>query len=283
MSSPSRLTRRGVLLAGAALLTGCATPTASRPQGSGTPAGVAAESPLPTPEPTPTPGAASVPVLCYHQVRDWASGDSSYTRQLLVCPPKNFRAQLDALGEAGYTTITPDAYLTHLRTGAGLPDKPVLLSFDDGKDNQALVAGPELDRRGMVGTFFVMTVVIGNAGWISATQIKDLAEAGHTIGSHTWDHHAVTSYAGEDWRTQLDGSREKLRSLSGQEVTTFAYPYGAWNAAALPHLREAGYTTAFQLQEKPLDAEEPALTLRRILANSTWSGAQTIKAVTKAP
>ena len=205
-----------------------------------------------------------------------------HSKQVLICPPANFRRQLDGLAEAGYTTISPDDYLAHLG-GASLPDNPVIISFDDGKDSQPLVAGPELVRRGMVGTFFVMTVVIGKSGWITPKQIKVLADAGHTIGSHTWDHHQVTKYSGDDWRIQFDEARATLRKHSGQAVETFAYPYGAWNPAALPHLAEAGYTTAFQLGEKPVDPGAPALTLRRVLVNSTWSGDAIVKAVRQAP
>lgn len=64
--------------------------------------------------------------------------------------------------------------------------------------------------------------------------------------------------------------------MSGQDVVDFAYPYGAWNTAILPHLTKAGYTSAYQLQEKPIDATHPELTLRRILAVSTWTGDQVV-------
>jgi hypothetical protein len=80
---------------------------------------------------------ATVPVLCYHQLRDWRSSDSSYNRTNLICPPRYFRAHLDALAEGGWTTISPDQYLAHLTTGAALPRKPVILSFDDGSAGQA--------------------------------------------------------------------------------------------------------------------------------------------------
>lgn len=294
-------TRRAFLLGGAALLAGCAqTP----PGGPGSPPAAAPTSPTPTspgassPGTPPSPGGAAstgsgatdvaaqmsrtgIPVLCYHQIRPWAAGDSAYNKRSLICPPENFRRQLDGLVEAGYTSITPDAYLAHVRTGAALPAKPVLLTFDDGKDSQPLVAAPELTRRGLTGTFFVMTVVIGNPGWITATQIRAMAGAGHTIGSHTWDHHDVRKYTDKDFDTQFVKARETLRKHSGQAVETFAYPYGAWNAAALPKLAVAGYTTAFQLQEQKVDAAAPPLTLRRTLVDSTWDGAAIVKAVAK--
>ncbi len=87
---------------------------------------------------------STVPVLCRHQLRDWQPSDTAYARRLLICPSAVFRAQLDALARAGYTTITPEHYLARLSTGAPLPVKPVLLSFDDSQASQISEGLPEL-------------------------------------------------------------------------------------------------------------------------------------------
>lgn len=285
-----RLSRRALLGAAATgLLAGCAAaPPAPAP--GGTPSSAPAPTPPPgtaVPEPstvTPVPAAtmaerATVPVLCYHQIREWAPGDSAYSRSALICPPDTFRRQLDGIAEAGWTTITPDAYLDHLTARTPLPEKPVLITFDDGKDSQPLVAAPELARRGMSGVFFVMTVVIGKAGWISERQVAELADQGHVVGSHTWDHQNVTKYGAGDWSTQFEESRATLRELSRQPVATFAYPYGAWNEAALPHLAAAGYTMAFQLADHALLPTDVPHTLQRILVDSRWDGAAAVAAL----
>ncbi len=291
------LHRRTLLLAGAAgLLAGCGNapvpppgslesasvePTPHRGAPSTPSAEPSSASPATMTPPAEMVARATVPVLCYHQIRDWTAQDSAYSKSVLICPPSNFRRQLDGLAEAGWTTITPADYLAHPEDGTALPDKPVILSFDDGKDSQPNVAAPELSRRNMRGVFFIMTVVIGKSGWISKKQIADLADQGHVVGSHTWDHHSVTDYSGDDWRIQFQDSRATLQRLSGQAVDTFAYPYGAWNPAALPHLSEAGYSTAFQLTEKPIEPGAVPLTLRRILVDSRWDGAKTVAAVTR--
>jgi peptidoglycan/xylan/chitin deacetylase (PgdA/CDA1 family) len=224
---------------------------------------------------------ATVPVLCYHQLRDWRSGDSQYNRTNLICPPRYFRAHLDALVENGWTTISPDQYLAHLATGAALPRKPVILSFDDGSAGQAKEGLRQLIKRDMTGVFFVMTVVLGKLGWMTTRDIKRLADAGMTIGSHTWDHHAVSDLSGRDWKIQLEQSRAVLRRASGQPVEHFAYPYGIVDTKAFPHLRHAGYRTAFQLEAKKLDHHAPLYTLRRSIVISTWSGAALLRHLTK--
>ncbi len=215
---------------------------------------------------------ATVPVLCWHQLRDWRPDDGSYARQLLICPPAQFRAQLDALAEDGWTTIGPDQYLAHLETGAALPDKPVILSFDDAQGTQASEGLPQLLARKMTGTFFVMTVVLDKPDWLSHDDLRRIDAAGMTVAAHTFDHHRVDRYAGTDWATQLDQPRELLERIVGKPVEHFAYPYGAWNEAAFPHLASAGYRTAFQLSDKPLDPGAPRQTLRRVLMSSTWTG-----------
>ena len=220
---------------------------------------------------------ATVPVLCYHQVRPWQASDSQYSRSSLVCPPERFAAQLDGIAEAGFTTISPAQYLAHLTAGAPLPQKPVLLTFDDGKDNQALTALPELARRGMTGTLFIMTVVLDKPGWISSDQVRALADLGMTIGSHTWDHQQLSKLPDTEWSAQLEKPRETLRRLSGQPVDTLAYPYGSWAARVLPHVAAAGYSSAYQLADQSLDVTQPLLTLRRQLAVSGWTKTQVVE------
>ncbi|MDO5628975.1 MAG: polysaccharide deacetylase family protein [Mobilicoccus sp.] len=298
MNTTGMLTRRAALglgLVGAAgLVAGCgAMETSGAPvptSGPPAPPTTPESTPPPSPTPTPTPtrasnseiiAAASVPVLCYHQVRPYESGDTEYNRQLLVIEPARYHEQIDAMKDAGFTTIDPADYEAYLTMGTPLPDKPVLLTFDDGKDNQPGAALPALIDRGMKGTWFIMTVVIGNSGWTTKEQVREMADEGIVIGSHTWDHHDVRKYAGDDFTTQFVESRATLQELSGQAVDTFAYPYGAWNTAALPPLDEAGYTTAFQLDEKPLDPDRPLLTLRRSLAVSSWSGDQVVEKLTE--
>jgi len=215
---------------------------------------------------------ARVPVLCWHQLRDWRAGDAGYARRLLICPPAVFRAQLDALSAAGYSTITADQYLAHLSTGARLPPRPVLLSFDDSQPSQISEGLPQLARRSMSATFFVMTVVLGKPGWMTRDDLRRLDAAGMNVAAHTWDHHRTDRYTPADYPVQFDQPRALLEKVLAKPVRHFAYPYGAWNSRGFAPLRAAGYATAFQLSDKAMDPRAPLHTLRRILVNSTWTG-----------
>jgi len=222
---------------------------------------------------------ATVPVLCWHQLREWRRTDGSYSRKFLICPPRNFRAQLDALAEDGWTTISPDRYLSHLTTGAVLPARPVMLSFDDSQGSQISEGLSQLRRREMTGTFFCMTVVLDKPNWMSRDDLRRLADAGMTVAAHSYDHKRADRYAGADWKLQFDGPRELLEKILRRPVEHFAYPYGAWAPNDFAHLRAAGYRTAFQLSDQKLDRAAPAYTLRRSLVDSTWTVEELLRQV----
>jgi peptidoglycan/xylan/chitin deacetylase (PgdA/CDA1 family) len=214
---------------------------------------------------------AHIPVLTYHQVRDWRPSDSPTARQLIT-PPGVFAAQMDALAHAGYATVSGTRLVDHLLTGAPLPSKPLLVTFDDGSQGQYTNALPILRRHRFVATFFVMTVALDKPRWLSRAQVRRLDRLGMTIAAHSWDHQPVPDYHGADWRIQLGRPAQELGRLVGHPVGLFAYPYGRWVRAAFPKLRQAGYVAAFQLAG-PMDPTGPQWTIRRIQVVPTWTRA----------
>jgi peptidoglycan/xylan/chitin deacetylase (PgdA/CDA1 family) len=183
-----------------------------------------------------------------------------------------FAAQMAALDRAGYTTISGTRLVDHLLTGAPLPAKPLLVSFDDASQGQYTNALPILLRRRFVATFFVVTVVLDKPHWLSRAQVRRLDRQGMTIAAHSWDHQPVPSYHGADWRTQLVRPAQELGRLAGHRVRLFAYPHGRWTRAAFPKLQRAGYVAAFQLAGL-MDPTGPQWTIRRIMVAPTWSSA----------
>lgn len=216
-------------------------------------------------------GRKQIPVLCYHQIRDWRPTDSK-TSMTYIVPPAAFAAQIKMLADSGYHTITPDQLYAYLLTGAKLPSKPILLTFDDTDLDQYTVALPEMNKYGFKGVFFIMTVSLGRPHYMSKEQVRDLSDHGHIIGSHTWDHHNVKKYAGNDWVIQIDKPTRQLEAITGKPVRYFAYPFGLWNQQGIPELKKRGFLAAFQLNEK-LDPIDPLFTIRRIIVPGTWNGA----------
>jgi peptidoglycan/xylan/chitin deacetylase (PgdA/CDA1 family) len=211
-----------------------------------------------------------VPILCYHQIRDWKVTDSKVSRTYIV-PPAAFNAQMRMLADSGYHTISPDQLFAYLTDGARLPEKPIMLSFDDTDLDQFTVAYPEMKKYNFKGTFFIMTVSLGKPHYMSKEQVRTLSDNGNYIGSHTWDHHNVKKYEGNDWVTQIDKPTKQLEQITGKQIKYFAYPFGLWNTAAFPELKKRGFVAAFQLNEKP-DKTDPLYCIRRIIVPGTWSG-----------
>lgn len=264
-------------------VTACQTPVASESGSSAEPidspvtaaANNTATAELPASEDTPIADAETiiarrqVPILCYHRIREWKASDSKAAKDYIV-PVQDFKNQMKMLADSGYHTVLPDQLYLYLTKGTPLPPKPIMLTFDDTVLEQFTIAKPEMEKYGFKGVFFIMTVSIGRPGYMSREQIKALSDAGHTIGSHTWDHHNFKKYQGEDWVTQIEKPTKTLEEITGKPIEYFAYPFGLWNAEGIPELKKRGFTAAFQLAEKR-DSQEPLYTIRRIIPSGYWS------------
>jgi peptidoglycan/xylan/chitin deacetylase (PgdA/CDA1 family) len=245
-------------------------------------AAVAAEeaNATPAPDPSTIPAAKAtdaaaiyarpqVPILCYHQIRDWTGRDSKGAKDYIV-PIAAFKAQMKMLADSGYHTILPDQLYAYLTTGAKLPTKPIMLTFDDTDLDQFTIARPELEKYGYKAVYFVMTVSLGRPHYMTKDMVKQLSDEGNLIGSHTWDHHNVKKYQGQDWVTQIDKPTKTLEDITGKKIKYFAYPFGLWNTQAFPELKQRGFVAAFSLAEKR-DQQDPLFTIRRIIASGYWS------------
>jgi peptidoglycan/xylan/chitin deacetylase (PgdA/CDA1 family) len=210
-----------------------------------------------------------VPILCYHQIRNWVSTDGKMGKDYIV-PIAEFKSQMKMLADSGYQTILPDELYNYLVYGTKLPKKPIMLTFDDTKLDQYTNALPEMKKYGFKGVFFIMTVSLGKPNYMSKAQVKELSDAGHVIGSHTYDHQNVKKYQGEDWVNQIEKPTKTLKEITGKDVKYFAYPFGLWNKEAIPELKKRGFTSAFILAEKR-DENDPLYTIRRIIASGYWN------------
>ncbi len=215
-----------------------------------------------------------VPVLCYHQIRDWKPTDSKAAKDYII-PVATFKAHMKMLADSGYQTILPDQYYDYLNNGTALPAKPIMLTFDDTEYNQHAIAAPEMKKYGFKAVYFIMTVAIGRPNYMTKTQIKELSDAGNTIGSHTWDHHNVKKYQGKDWEVQIEKPSKTLEDITGKKITDFAFPFGLWNPEAIPELKKRGIKSAYILATKR-DEQDPLYTIRRIIASGYWN-ANTLK------
>jgi peptidoglycan/xylan/chitin deacetylase (PgdA/CDA1 family) len=220
-----------------------------------------------------------IPILCYHQIRDWRPTDSRTSKDYIM-PIADFKDQMKALHDSGYHAVLPDQLYDYLVYGSPLPSKPMMLTYDDTDEDQWTIAKPEMDKYGFKGVFFIMTVSIGKNHYMSKEQIKALSDAGHVIGSHTWDHKNVKKYEAADYVTEIQKPTKLLEDITGKKIDYFAYPFGLWRPEAIPHLKEAGFRAAFQLYA-PNDPKDPLYTIRRIIVAGGMSGKHTLEVMNK--
>ncbi|WP_158085253.1 polysaccharide deacetylase family protein [Niastella vici] len=211
------------------------------------------------------PNFKEIPVLCYHNIDIKPARENE-----LRISAFHFEQQVKALYDSGYHTILPGQLYDHLTKGTPLPSKPVMLTFDDSHETHFSLAAPVLEKYAFRGVFFIMTVCIGKKNYLSAQQIKMLAERGHAVECHTYDHPPVINITAEQWEQQLDNPVKKLEAITGKRVEYFAYPFGIWNETAIIELKKRGIKAAFRLTGKK-SSTEPLYTIKRIIVPGTWS------------
>ena len=228
----------------------------------------------PTSTPIPVSERGYVPILCYHHIRDWVKSDTTEDRAYIF-PVDDFEAQLKYLKERGYVGVTAPQVYEYYANGVPLPEKPVMLSFDDNDVNQYTNAVPLLRKYGFNATFFIMTVTIGQENYMTGEQLKELDGEGFDIQPHTWDHHMVTQYeTDDDWELQVAGPKETLEELLGHETPFFAYPFGIYDSASAEKIKTYGYKAAFRLREDMDDTTDPLFSIKRYIANPFFTDEQ---------
>jgi peptidoglycan/xylan/chitin deacetylase (PgdA/CDA1 family)/glycosyltransferase involved in cell wall biosynthesis len=180
---------------------------------------------------------ARLPILMYHGIGPMRDG----TDPFLTISPQMFESQLQWLSRNGFSTISLADWVEHQRSGKALPDKPILLTFDDGYSDTAEFGFPLLQKYGFTGTLFLVTDYIGKTNaWdlhlgvseqplMTADQIRYWADLGIEMGSHTRTHPDLRTLTPELISREMKESREHLEELLGSPVTAFAYPYGYFN------------------------------------------------------
>jgi peptidoglycan/xylan/chitin deacetylase (PgdA/CDA1 family) len=198
--------------------------------------------PTPTPPPVALPDQAQVPILMYHYISELPPDADRYRRDLTVLPEK-FQAQLQYLADAGYHTITlTDLYL-HLTQGYPLPEKPVVLTFDDGYRDAYEVVFPLLLDYGFTATFFVLATPahFEAPGYMTWAQMKEMADAGMEIQAHGRDHVDLRGRSYDYLVYQVLGIREAIQYNVGRMPRFFCYPSGKHDVGVIAVLKSAGY------------------------------------------
>jgi peptidoglycan/xylan/chitin deacetylase (PgdA/CDA1 family) len=206
--------------------------------------------PIPTETPTPTATpmmidiaageTLTVPILLYHHV------DHDDTGNRYFIPVETFDAQMKWLYDHHYQAITISQLADLIRLGGKMPERPVVITFDDGDADMALNALPVLEKYDFVATSYLIVTWIDAPGYITSDEVFKLIDAGWEIGSHSMSHVDLTQNK-DSLSYEVNDSMLELSQRYGVEVKTFAYPFGMIDADVANAVANSGYTAAVGL------------------------------------
>ncbi|MBN1200364.1 MAG: polysaccharide deacetylase family protein [Anaerolineae bacterium] len=212
-----------------------------------------------------------VPILMYHYISVPPPDADRYRLDLSVTP-EHFAEQLAWLRDHDFTAITLDDLYAALTEGERLPDRPIILTFDDGYADAYEQAFPLLDQYEMVGTFFVVTDWLDEerAGYLTWEQAREMAEAGMSIQDHSRTHADLANNCDHDCLVyQILGSAQTIEVEIGQRPRFFCYPSGRYNDMAQDVLAQVGMLAAVTTEGGTLHVSDRPLELRRVRIRGT--------------
>jgi peptidoglycan/xylan/chitin deacetylase (PgdA/CDA1 family) len=208
-----------------------------------------------------------IPVLMYHSISYEKGNTARVTKE-------NFIKQMNYLKDNNYVTLTLDEAYNFLANDIPMPEKSLVLTFDDGYLDNYVDAFPILKEFGFKATIFVITGTVDkNPSYMKLEQLKEMLAHGIDIQSHTTLHENLKDLSYEKQVKTLKESKAFLEKSLNKEVDYFAYPYGAYAKETLNALKEAGYTMAFTTDGRWSDKGDGILTLDRVFI----SGAATLE------
>lgn len=187
-----------------------------------------------------TPADRGVIILEYHMINDNTDGDE----KKYSVTPAEFREQLAYLKANGYETISMRDFMLAKKGRLTLPEKPIVLTFDDGyKDNYYNML-PILEEFAMKATVYIVTNDIGKEKYLSYNELKDMQSRGVEFGSHTANHLPLTALSREKQIEEIKLSKLILEWNGLNTIYTFSYPNGAYDENLPQILKENEYLTA---------------------------------------
>ncbi len=183
-----------------------------------------------------------VPLLMYHYISPLPA-NADAIRQDLTIEPTMFARHLDRIQALGYQTVTIRSLVQHLNTGVPLPEKPIVLTFDDGYVDHYVHALPALLDRDMVGTFFIVSDFpdSGNRDYMDWSMVRIVARAGMEVESHARWHKALTNRTEAYLRDQAESSVHTFQQELGYRPRIISYPSGKFSAETIRVYRDTGY------------------------------------------
>jgi peptidoglycan/xylan/chitin deacetylase (PgdA/CDA1 family) len=163
-----------------------------------------------------------IPVLSYHEIKE-------KTDAVEIVSPSNFLEQMKYLANSNYNTITYDDYYNFVRGKANLPEKPIIIVFDDGYNSVWENAYPIMKNYGFKGVFGIITNRVGNSGYVGWVQLNTLKSEGWQIASHSENHLDMTSLSAAKRESEFANSKNSILKNTSIIPSLFIFPFNRNN------------------------------------------------------
>lgn len=228
-----------------------------------------------------------MPILMYHYLSDPPGGADRYRRDLSVSPAL-FEQHLAWLREQGYQSITLEQLHRHLVLGEPLPERPIIITFDDGYADNYANAFPLLAKYGFGGAFFVVTELAERASagmtapdgtvyaddYMTWPQMQEMQAAGMDIQCHARVHEDLTDMDDERLIWQVLGCSEMIESNLGQRPRFVAYPSGIYDQRVAQFFASDGYYGGITTRQGAVQRSDDLFELQRLRVRGTTTIAE---------
>lgn len=211
-----------------------------------------------------------LPILMYHYLSTPPATADIYRRDLSVSPAL-FAAHLDRMRTEGYTTVSLYDLVAHLQQGTPLPEKPVILTFDDGYRDNYENAFPLLRERQMQATFFIVIDFIDRERpeYLTWDMVREMYAGGMSIEVHGVDHTTLRGRSQVDLEFQALRSYETIQDRIGVRPRFLSYPAGEYDQATIEIFRSATYWAGVTTVQGATQSSEKLFELQRIRIRNT--------------
>lgn len=215
----------------------------------------------------------NIPILMYHSISSYAS---PRFRPCIVSP-ETFDEHLSYLKQCHYTSVTVTQFVQAMAKGGdGLPPRPVVLTFDDGYEDFYTNAFPALQRHGFTATLYVATAFVGGTSrWLQHmgegmrpmltwAQLTEISASGIECGAHSHTHPPLDILPLSVARDEIVRSKELLEDHLGQQVSSFAYPFGYYSTHVRQIVQTVGYAAACAVKRMLSSLHDDSYALARL-------------------
>ena len=224
--------------------------------------------PTPNPHIPPADFKVKVPILMYHYV-EYVQDRNDTIRQSMNINPGLFETQLRILQDNNYKTYFVKDIPSILDQDLELPERRIILTFDDGYEDFYTFAFPLLKKYKIKSTLYVVNNFLGSKGYLTEDQLKEIVNSRLVeIGAHTLDHVYLKGESGAVAARQIVESKNELEDMLGINIRTFAYPFGAFDDAAIQIVKEASFSAAVSVIPGNVHSKNELFYLYRIRAGA---------------